>query len=73
MIKNTTFVFLIKYPLHSYNIFVIINLIRYGSDTYMMKIKLTKKLPGEGYYKSFNLKALYNFSYQNTNKIITKL
>ena len=39
----------------------------------MMKIKLTKKLPGGGYYKSFNLKALYNFLYQNTNKIITKL
>ena len=38
----------------------------------MMKIKLTKKLPG-GYYKPFNLKALYNFLYQNTNKIITKL
>ena len=38
----------------------------------MMKIKLTKKLPG-GHYKSFNLKALYNFLYQNTNKIITKL
>ena len=39
----------------------------------MMKIKLTKKLPGEEYYKSFNLKTLYNFLYQNTNKIITKL
>ncbi len=40
----------------------------------MMKIKLTKKLPGGGHYKTLNLKALYNFSYQNTiNKIITKL
>ena len=39
----------------------------------MMKIKLTKKLPGEEYYKPFNLKTLYNFLYQNTNKIITKL
>ena len=39
----------------------------------MAIIKLTKKLPGEGYYKTYILKALYNFSYQNTNKIITKL
>ena len=39
----------------------------------MAREKLTKKLPGEGYYKVPNLKALYNFSYQNTNKIITKL
>lgn len=40
----------------------------------MMDIKLTKKLPGGGYYKTFKLKDLYNFSYQNTiNKIITKL
>ena len=39
----------------------------------MMEIKLTKKLPG-GHYKTLNLKALYNFLYQNTiNKIITKL
>lgn len=38
----------------------------------MAIIKLTKKLP-RGYYKVPNLKALYNFSYQNTNKIITKL
>ena len=39
----------------------------------MAREKLTKKLPGEEYYKPFNLKTLYNFLYQNTNKIITKL
>ena len=51
------------------------NEIKIAEDAEQKKIitELTKKLPGGGYYKSFNLKALYNFLYQNTNKIITKL
>ena len=39
----------------------------------MIRVKLTKKLPGGRHYKTLNLKTLYNFLYQNTNKIITKL
>ena len=39
----------------------------------MMKIKLTKKLSEIKQNKILNLNNLYNFLYQNTNKIITKL
>ena len=39
----------------------------------MTIIKLTKKLSEIKQNKILNLNNLYNFLYQNTNKIITKL